>query len=207
MNNKSYTINFDKDNYKHHFGGNDWVTPVCSNCGEPYHQILSLDLNDPKLNTIAGQCSKCLPLISCLNCSSCWEEQFFKINFKEKTVEFISNNDTQHWIIDDELKINVPLLEYPITLNEKKTDGEVSEDDFWEEMGKDHFVSILGDYYFNYEGNTQCDICGKDMKYIATVCSDYGNIIKDFDFDLGETVLYFFFCNECSTMKVIGQST
>ena len=75
-------------------------------------------------------------------------------------------------------------------------------------MGKDYFISILGDYYFNYEeGNTYCDICGKDMKYIATVCTDYGNIIKDFNFDLGETVLYFFFCNECHAIKVIGQST
>ena len=194
-------------NFNHKFGGNNWDVPACKNCNAPYHIIMSLDLRDPKLESIMGICDKELPLISCLNCSSIWGEQFFKINFEEKKVEFIQDTDTQHWIQDDELRIGSPLYEVNmqlVSLNENE--NPVNEELYYEltnNFGKDYFIRLLGaPLYLQDPIDRECPCCHKEMKYIATVGSDFGNIIDNTNFDLGEMWLYFMFCNECSILKV-----
>ena len=195
------------DNYKHKFGGNDWDISVCPNCNTPYHKIMSLDLRDPKLKSIMGICDKELPLISCLNCSSGWGEQFFKINFEEKKVELIKNTDTQHWIQDDELRIESPLCEVNMHLTSlNENENPINEDLYYEltdSFGEDYFVRVLGaPLYLQGPINRECPCCHKEMKYIATVGNDCGNMIDSINFDLGEMWLYFMFCNECSILKV-----
>lgn len=198
-----------KDVYDHHFGGTDWITPICDNCNNHYHQILSLDLCDPRLSSIMGECDKQFPIVSCLNCSSCWDEQVYKINFEKKEVLFISNTDEWHICMDEDSRIDVPLLKQAVSLEEKNYDGEYYYN-FLDDIGTDFFLSVLGEPCFLYHQanvNLKCPFCQKEMRYIATLCSDYNNIIKDINFNIGENMLYFLFCSKCDIVKVLGQST
>ncbi|WP_053956047.1 hypothetical protein [Inediibacterium massiliense] len=84
--------------YKHRFGDRTWKIPKCENCHELYHPIFTFDLNDPKLKDIKIDDLNELPLISCLNCSTAWEQQIFKIDAKNKEVKILSTRDTTKWI-------------------------------------------------------------------------------------------------------------
>lgn len=210
MNKNGYKVFFTSDvseKYRHKFGGNDWETPVCQNCSEHYHQILSLDLRDPKLHSIIGECDMQLPLISCLNCSSNWGEQIFKVDFKNKQVIRIRDDDKFQWVEAEELKLIYPLPEFTVSL-EILSNEEVANiiDDF----GSKYFITVLGNPVYLYSGesfNKCCPICGNDMTYLASVCSDFANTLNEFDFQFGEQWLFYFFCCHCKIMKVIGQSS
>ena len=91
-NKTGYKVLKGKGDFDHKFGGNDWNIPLCKNCNTPYHQILSLDLRDPKLKSIMGICDKELPLISCLNCSSGWADcpKTHNLTFHIKLLHIIS---------------------------------------------------------------------------------------------------------------------
>ena len=122
-------------------------------------------------------------------------------------MEFIQNTDTQHWIQDEDLRIKSPLNEvnmYLADLNENE--NPINEDLYYEltdNFGRDHFIRILGaPLYLQGPIDRECPCCHKEMKYIATVGSDLGNIIDSDNFDLGEMWLYFMFCKECSILKV-----
>lgn len=193
--------------YRHVFGGREWKTPKCCNCDNYYHQILSLDLNDPRLGSIMGVRDLNIPLISCLNCSSNWGEQFFKIEFEKKQVIQIYNNDKHNWIENDDLRLVYPLPQMNVSL--ELLSNEESKN-ILNDFGIKYFITVLGEPLYLYSNNminSYCPLCHKKMTYLATVCSDFANIIKNFDFQFGEQWLYFYYCNNCETMKAIGQST
>lgn len=205
-----YRVSFTSDTskgYDHKFGGNDWETPVCQNCYEHYHQILSLDLRDPKLCSIIGEQDMQFPLISCLNCSSNWGEQIFRIDFRNKQVIRIGDDDTFHWVEDEELKLVYPLPEFKVSLDVLSNE---EAENIINDFGSKYFITVLGTPAYLYSDdyyNTHCPVCGGEMKYTAAVCSDFVNILKEFDFKFGEQWLLYFFCRHCNIMKVIGQST
>lgn len=51
-----------KQQYGHFFGGETWELPLCCNCKENFHQIITLDLEDPRLNEIAAPKERTFPL-------------------------------------------------------------------------------------------------------------------------------------------------
>ena len=200
-----YKAVFSEDSYHHRFGGNDWITPVCENCGDNYHQIASFDLNDPRLSYIYGICDKSFPIVSCVNCSSCWGDQLFKVDFEKKEIKLIGNTDNIHWVIEDEYRITVPIAEHSISFEELLYEDEY--EGTLDDLGGDYFITAAGNPCFVMEADTVCPLCKGEMKYVATVCGDHVGILENEDFEIGETILYYMFCSECDVIKVIGQST
>lgn len=195
--------------YNHYFGGETWHLPVCKNCGEKYHQIITLDMTDERLDI--GYHGSELPLVSCLNCSLMWKPQIFKINERKKEIIVVSDDNAYGWVQDNENKISVPLPQKQMKLipllNEENPLTEELYYSNYEKFGDNYLARILGaPLYAQSPVDYECPLCHKRMCYIASVSARYSNIIfHSFDFDIGEFVLYFLLCTDCSVMKVEGQ--
>jgi len=201
--------------YNHRFGGETWKVPICENCKEMYHQIFTFDLNDPKLEEIRVDNLDELPLISCLNCSSSWGRQLFKIDAKNKKVEILSTEDTQRWIQDEESKIPVPLPEVKVKLIEMDY-GDIPTDsdlyyNIYDSFGEKSICRLLGaPLYAQSPIDRECPICKGEMQYIASIGSQSYNsesVIDGVDFFIGEMDLYYFLCKKCMIIKTECQGT
>lgn len=213
---KGYRVVEGIDKYNHKFGGNDWNVPVCKLCNEPMHQIFTFDLEDPKLNDINIEGITEIPLVSCLNCSTSWDTQVFKLNPQNKSIEIISQDDIENWTQDDEDKIPYPLPNIKMSLKEMTQDDIpidiIKYENAIELFGTEYLCRILGAPLYAQEPlNRECPGCKKEMNYIATVSGEsyYNsfNLIKEVDFTIGEMYLYFTICKECLTIKVECQGT
>lgn len=212
-NKKGYKAILGDGYFNHRFGGNDWNLPVCPNCKEHYHQIFTFDLADPHLKELnIGNASE-IVLISCLNCSSSWERQLYKLDFDNKTVNLIEIVDTQCWIQEDEFKLPIPLPKHHIQLVDLELkDYPLDEDSYYDildSIGEDYICRILGAPVFAQSPiDIECPMCKKNMQYIASIYSQpYEREKVDFEFFVGEMSLYFYFCNHCNLMKVECQGT
>ena len=213
-NQKGYIVIKGTEKYNHRFGGATWEVPICNTCKEPYHQIFTFDLLDPKLNELKLNGLDELPLISCLNCSKAWEPQLFKIDCKNKRIINLTSNDSQHWEQDDDLKIVSPLPETSIKLEEMKiSDTPVDETNYYKILdcfGEKYICRLLGaPLYIQGPIDRECPICKKEMVYISLIGSESskGSFIEGIDFFLGEMSLYFMLCKDCLVIKTECQGT
>ncbi|MHC1731935.1 MAG: hypothetical protein AB9888_07915 [Bacteroidales bacterium] len=213
---KGYRVIEGKDRYNHRFGGNSWIVPKCGLCDEKIHQIFTFDLNDPRLENINANGLEELPLVSCLNCSTAWEPQVYRINPINRSIDFILQKDIQNWIQDDEDKLPVPLPEVKVMLVEMgDNDIPINRKHYtsaFESFGREYVCRLIGPPLFAQNPvDIECPVCKKNMTYIATIGSeDFENekrLISGLDFQLGEMYLYFFLCKECLVIKTDCQST
>ncbi len=156
-----------------------------------------------------------LPLISCLNCSTLWKQQIFRINFNNKEVEILSMEDTQKWTQDKENKIPSPLPEVKVKLLEME-DEDIPIDsetyyNIFDSFGEEYICRLLGAPLYTHSPiDRECPICKKEMQYIATIGSqsyNAENLIYGVDFFIGEINLYYFLCKECMIIKTECQGT
>ncbi|MFC4812429.1 rRNA methylase [Paenibacillus sp. GCM10023250] len=204
------------DTHLHTFGGDSWNTPICPNCGTNLHLIFNFDLNDSRLEKLQnGQLNR-IPLISCLNCSSYWSTQVFKIEPQTGTITIIKQTDEEHWISEDEDQFPYPLPFSSLTLEElHETDTPSNEEDTdiaFADFGSEYVCRILGEPLFATEAiQNKCYHCNEDMEYVATICSeDYdseGLVHDGFTFNLGEIFLYYYFCKSCLLLQADTQGT
>ncbi|MDO3413320.1 hypothetical protein QWJ34_26445 [Saccharibacillus sp. CPCC 101409] len=202
--------------YGHFFGGQTWELPLCPSCRQPLQQILTFDLNDPALLELkVGGLSE-LPLVSCLNCSYCWEPQAFRLIVPENKVQIVDQWDDQDWRMDEEDRLPVPLPQTSMKL-ERMTEDDlpIDEDCFelaLERFGREQICRILGaPLYLTDPIDRQCPGCGSEMIYAAQIIEDdYTQkppLISVVDFKLGELVLYFSLCPSCLILKTEMQGT
>ncbi|MEK5445935.1 hypothetical protein [Paenibacillus sp. FSL R7-0331] len=207
-----------KSDFSHRFGGERWKTPVCPNCKTHIHLLLTFDLLDENLSELSNEKSMELPLISCLNCSSYWSPQQFKLNVVEHNVSIITMEDEEHWIAEEEDIVVYPLPEVAMKLIElQKKDNPDPNDDHamdlaFNAFGSEYICRVLDNPLIPLESTeTNCPSCASEMRYVATICSeDYGSeglIYEELVFRLGEAYLNFYFCKECLIVRTSMQST
>jgi len=213
---QGFRVTKGNDIHHHSFGGDSWKTPICPNCGTNLHLIFNFDLNDNKLKKLGNGKVDSIPLISCLNCSSYWSAQVFKIEPRTGTITILKQSDEENWISEEE-----DSLPYPLPFSKMKLE-ELQEidmptikgdtDSAFEVFGSEYVCRILGEPLFATETiHKKCYECNEDMVYVATICSeDYdseGLVHEDFSFNFGESFLYFYFCKSCNIIETEMQST
>ena len=196
---------FGKSGYGHYFGGNTWKMPICSICDEPYHQILTLDTKDEQLNWL--ECSlKELPLISCVNCSTCWERQFYHIDEKDRAVKMLEVATADAWQQDEKDKIGYPLPVRRLKLEPLEC---FDDEEIIESMGRDYFCKLGGKPVSLTDPIEMCcKECGRKMQYVGVLTgSDFENIelLNGVDFYFGDMFLYFYYCDACNVVGVDSQ--
>ncbi len=195
--------------YNHYFGGETWKLPVCKNCGKHYHQIITLDMSDNRVNIKYKGAE--LPLVSCLNCSLMWEPQLFKIDYNNKEVHILSDDNKYKWIADEEFRIPVPLTPKRMKLVDlDKEDNPLTETMYYnsyEKFGNSYLARVLGaPLYAQNPIDYECPICHQKMDYIASICAtDSNDIFDSYDFVIGDFVIYFLYCENCCVIKTEGQ--
>lgn len=212
---KGFKVQQGESAYNHRFGGDTWKVPRCKNCHEAYHQVFTFDLNDTQLEDIKVEGLNELPLVSCLNCSTVWEPQLFKINIADKEIEILEDKDTQKWIQDKAERIPSPLPEVSVKLVEmQEKDIPTTRDiyyEIFETFGEEYICRLLGaPLYIQSAIDRECPICKKEMQYIASIISesyDAKHIINGVEFFIGEMSLYYFLCKECRVIKTDCQGT
>lgn len=202
--------------YNHRFGGSTWTVPKCENCKEAYQQIFTFDLKDSRLKDIKINGVDELPLVSCLNCSSSWGRQVFKLDVNCKSVEIISIEDTEKWVQENDDRIPSPLPEVNVKLVDM-ADEDIPVDmdtyyNIFDSFGEDYICRLLGPpLYVQAPINRECPHCKREMQYIATIGSQsYGSkdsIIEGVDFFIGEMTLYYLLCKDCMIITTECQGT
>ncbi|MEK0317034.1 rRNA methylase [Cohnella sp. 56] len=204
------------DKYQHSFGGDKWRTPICPNCGTNLHLIFDFDLNDIRLDKLSNKSLGSIPLVSCLNCSSYWSIQVFKVEPQTRTITILQQTDEESWIAEDEDRLPYPLPFSNMRLEELHESDIPSKGDdtdtAFEDFGSEYVCRILGEPLFATESiQNKCYLCNEDTEYIATICSeDYnseGLVHEGFTFNFGESFLYFYFCKSCNILQTEMQST
>ncbi|PEZ00673.1 hypothetical protein CN326_22535 [Bacillus sp. AFS018417] len=211
---KGYRVIEGKDLYNHYFGGQDCDLPVCELCGEKMHQIFCFDLKDERIPELKVDELNILPLVSCLNCAMVWEPQYFQLSNGGKTVQIISQDNTEDWIMEEEYRLPVLLPKTNVKLiNMKNEDIPTNEESYWvafDLFGSEYLCRLLGAPLYNdVPDNLECPTCSKEMKYIATITQDLGEreLISVVDFQLGEMNIYYYLCKDCSVIKTEIQGT
>ncbi|GKU77647.1 rRNA methylase [Paenibacillus sp. L3-i20] len=211
-----YRVTTGDDRHHHTFGSDSWKTPICPNCGTNVHFIFNFELNDNKLSTLSNDQLDSIPMVSCLNCSSYWSTQVFKIEPRTREIIILKQNDKDNWLSDEEDRLPYPLPFTKVKLEELyETDtptGEWDSDKAFEDFGSEYICRILGEPLFATEPiQKKCYSCNEDIEYIATICSEdfdsEGLVHEGFSFNFGESFLYFYFCKFCSLLQTEMQST
>lgn len=211
---KGYRVIEGNDVYNHYFGGQDCDLPDCKLCGEKMHLIFCFDLKDERLSEIKANELNILPLVSCLNCSMVWEPQYFQLSNGGKSIQVISQENTEDWVQDEEDRIPVPLPRTNVKLIEMKAEdiptNEENYDTAFDLFGSEYLCRLLGaPLYDEVPEDSECPICNQEMKYIATVTQDIGEreLISVVDFQLGEMNIFFHLCKDCLVLKSQIQGT
>lgn len=210
-----YKLVLGDSQYGHKFGGHDWKLPNCDNCAGEYQQLIVLDLKEPGLNAIINSEATQLPLISCLNCSSWWEYQCFKIDFLKKEISLLDAYDEFHECLPDDCKFPGVFQERKLQLTEltleKKPIDEEQYYDLIDSLGEASICRVLGRPLFVTEYiEPVCPICSSKMNFIAQIAPtppENTTTLDGVDFYFGEGVLYYYYCDECKTMQVFTQQT
>ncbi|OKL35498.1 hypothetical protein [Domibacillus mangrovi] len=205
-----YKILEGKSEYSHFFGGKAFKTPLCPNCKKPMQLIMRFDTSDPALQSVHSILSS-LPLVSCLNCSGCWETQFFKM--EQEQVHLLSQNEEECWIADEEDQLPSPLPEVPLQLvplleeEIMKDDLSDEEIDFiFDQFGTNYIGRLFGGLMESEEDTREyeCCYCGNPMMHLASITEDMSensDLINAISFQFGEIILSFFLCTECNVMR------
>ncbi|SDB82360.1 hypothetical protein [Shouchella lonarensis] len=209
-----YKIVFGEGEEKHYFGGDSWDLPECPICRTCMHQIITLDLGDNRLTDLREVGGNEIALFSCLNCSMCWADQFFKIDFKNRRAIIIRQCQQDKEQMEEEYRMTTPLPCIPVSLvglkKEEYPTSEEKNDNIFSELGTTYIGRVLGKPVLAQEAlNNRCCECKKEMKFVALVTGENGiEEMEEREVDLffGEFILYFSLCITCSVMKVESQS-
>ncbi|WP_237663321.1 rRNA methylase [Sutcliffiella horikoshii] len=202
--------------FNHSFGGDSWTTPICPNCKTNSHLIFCFNLTDSRLNQIYNRSLKDLPLVSCLNCSSYWERQVFKIDPVNRKVNIVKQIDNERWVSEEEDRLPYPLPVSAMTLQQFQKVDTPSTDEpsdlAFEAFGSEYVCRILGKPLYAVDNiNKNCECCNNPMEYVATICSEdfnsEGLVHENFSFNFGESFLYFYLCKVCNILETEMQST
>lgn len=210
LQNKGYKVIEGKGTYSHLFGGTSIETLPCPTCGLPVQTLLVFDLTDSIFKDIGRDQPK-LPLASCLNCSGCWDTQYYEV--KENRILNLQQFDDQKWMLDVEDRLPSPLPESPVRLlaldkNEILSSESSDEElyDVFDQLGSTYIARVFGGRLSDGQETERitCKSCNKDMAYVASLGEDSteGKLISVLPFLFGETVFNFFYCCECKIVRV-----
>ena len=178
--------------------------------------VLKVNCKNWQLSELRTENLNEIPLVSCLNCSTYWEPQVYKLDIQNKEVKVLVQNDTQDWMQDEEDRIPSPLPSVGVVLEEMKEEDVPVDRNYYNKafdlIGSEYICRILGaPLYAQNPLDRECPICKKEMFYIATIAGENygqsGNLINGVDFVLGEVFLYFLFCKDCLLVKTESQGT
>lgn len=203
-----------EDSYYHRLGGSRWNTSsLVSVCGEPT-LLLTLDLNDPKLQALGITSIKELPLCYSVNCDALLRKQVFRIRRSARSVDLIDIDANP----PEPVEILFPerLPEVKIKLSPMEPEDYPSNENLYEEacerfLGGNSFIRVLGPpLWLQWPEEVFCH-CGLLMNYVCSVGYERPNrcdiLIPKLPIFLGEAALYFFICRVCLQITVISQST
>jgi hypothetical protein len=211
-----YRVVYGKDSYQHIFGGEKWNVPVCPQCNKKVHQIFTFDLVDPRLQDFRVGNLMSLPLITCVNCSLYEDTQVFKLNANTKTISTLVQSNIFEWKYEEDLEIPTPLPISVMKLIEMEPydmpTNEQEEEMAFEAMGRDYICRLKGKPLYAIDSiDFQCPCCQKKIIYVAELTGeDYdkeGELTGSVPFQIGESIIYFFFCKECLVIRTELQST
>lgn len=210
LQNKGYKVIEGEGKYAHLFGGNSIETLPCPTCGLPVQVLLVFDLEDPIFKDI-GQGLSRLPLASCLNCSGCWDTQYYEV--AENRILNLQQFDEEKWFMEEEDRLPSPLPEIPIhllplakkeILSAKSSEEKVYE--VFDQLGANYIARVFGGRLNDFVEmeKISCISCTKDMDYIASLGEDSteGKLISVLPFLFGEMVFNFFYCYKCKVIRV-----
>lgn len=202
-----------EDEFSHCFGGDDW-TLIDSNevFGGP-SLLVSLDLTDPKLETVKPEGFKRLPICSYVNCDFWIEPQRYKVVPESNEVVLIQRSSSFTTILEPPMNYENPLTSRSIVLREMtREEIVVDESDYWTVsdtfLGGSSFIRILGDpLWLQGPEASRCE-CGEELLHVCSLGYDYplsSGFTGERPFFIGETALYFFLCRDCREMVVLSQ--
>ena len=210
LQNTGYKVIEGKGTHSHFFGGNSFETLPCPTCGLLVQTLLIFDLTDPIFKDIGQGLSK-LPLASCLNCSGCWDTQYYEV--KENRILNLQQFDDQKWVMDVEDRLPSPLPKTSVLLlpldKKEILSNESSGEDMYEvfdQLGSNYIARIFGGRLsdgIEMEKIT-CITCNEEMDYVASLGEDSaeGKLISVLPFSIGEMVFNFFYCCQCKVVRV-----
>ncbi|MFC4712977.1 hypothetical protein [Planococcus dechangensis] len=210
MQNKGYKVIEGKGEYSHSFGGNSIETLSCPTCGLLVQTLFVFDLTDPIFKDI-GQGQSKLPLASCLNCSGCWDTQYYEV--ESDRILNLQQFDEQKWLMEEEDSLPSPLPETPVRLlsldKQEVLSSESSDEDMYDvfdQLGSNYIARIFGGRLSDGVETERitCMSCAKEMDYVASIGEDSteGRLISVLPFLFGEMVLNFFYCCQCKLVRV-----
>jgi hypothetical protein len=202
--------------HKHKFGGNSWEIIDNQPISDGPVLLFVLDLSDPKLLPLDIVSLSELPICSYINSDVWLQEQVYKVNENTKEILLISKTSEKVITLDDKDRLPSPLPEKEIDLREmKSSEYPTDEDSYWrntnEFLGGQSFFRVAGSPLWLQDAkNVQCSCCS-DMTYVMSIGYEgWGGpfkYVEQMPFFLGEAALYVYFCDKCTELKVICQTS
>ena len=199
---KAYIAVPGKDQYEHQFGGDEWDMDACNICKGDIHQIITLDLEDPRLEDFRNPTAGRIPMVSCLNCSASWWRQGYVIS--NNRIEWDYQDVEEADVMTEEDRIPTPLPVIPVQLAEY---NDSNTEQFWKDFGTKFLCKVGGNpIWAQEEVELKCPECGKPMKFVAMICGEKeegtAHLMGEVPFGLGTCVYYYAVCTECGEITV-----
>jgi hypothetical protein len=199
---KSYILVPGKDEYEHLFGGNEWDMESCAICKGDVHQIVTLDLQDPRLAPFRNPMAGMTPMVSCLNCSASWWTQAYII--KNNQIQWAYQDVEERDFMVEEDWVEAPLPVVPMKLEEY---DDSNEEKFWEEFGEKFICKVGGEPIWAEDPvDLKCPNCNRQMQFVGMIGGEkpenHKRIIPNVSFKLGTNVYYYAVCPECGEITV-----
>lgn len=214
---KGYVVECEKtSDYKHRFGGSSWKIVDNTPIEDGPALLMVLDLCDPRLSGLGISSLDELPICSYINCDVWLQEQVYKVDSRTKEVLLISQKAISKGTLDDEDKMPNPLPEKFIDLREMSDlEYPIDEDSYWRNtddfLGGRSFFRVAGNPLWLQEPKKINCSCKTQMSFI--MCMGYEGwsgpfqYIDKMPFFLGESALYFYYCDSCGELRVISQTS
>lgn len=199
---KSYIAIPGKDEFEHQFGGHEWDMERCTLCKGDIHQLITLDLQDPRLAAFRNPEAGMVPMVSCLNCSASWWRQGYHI--KNNLIQWEYQDIEEAEVMAEMDMIPTPLPVVSLKL-EEYDDSDVEQ--FWKDFGTKFICKVGGDPIWAQDPvELTCPTCGKSMEFVAMIGGEQeeaeGKLIGKVRFGLGTCVYYYAVCPECGAITV-----
>ncbi|PJG57600.1 hypothetical protein [Aeromonas cavernicola] len=214
---KGYVVESENtSDYTHKFGGSSWNIIDEQPVEDGPALLITLDLSDPKLSGLGIKSVNEIPVCSYINSDVWLHDQVYKVNNITKKVSLLSKNSTSINIFHDEDRMPNPLPEKLIRLREiKDSEYPIDEGSYWENtdefLGGKSFLRVAGKPLWLQEPRKVCCSCNASMTHLMSIGYEgWGGPFEYIDsmpFFIGEAALYAFFCDKCSILKVISQTS
>jgi hypothetical protein len=211
-----WIIELGQDSGNHIFGGSSWEIIANEKKLNDPHLLLSLNAQDERIAYHFGEYRGYLPICSYINCVDGIEPQHYEFNSEKNEVRFITERTIQSTLDPDD-QLPQPLIERNIRLRRMRTNETVFDDNsYWQAcdgfVGGESFIRVFGEPLWLQERLSPfCIKCERNLNYICSIGyqndSEYSCFLENEPFFIGEIVLYFFVCFECSIVSVLSQST